>query len=113
MNSTCLFCQVRDKKIPANIVFENDQMIVFKDIYPQAKIHLLAIPKKHYQDMVEFSGDKTFGSFMEGVAHFAKNDLALKDGFRLVSNIGEIAGQSVFHVHFHLLSDEKLGRFGR
>jgi len=105
----CLFCKIIKKEIPANVIFENDQILIFEDINPQAKKHLLAIPKKHYKDYLDFSRADEFEGFFSEVADFAKE---LGD-FRLVSNCGERSGQTVFHVHFHLLSDEKLGSFGR
>lgn len=105
----CLFCKIIKKEIPAKIAFESDSIMVFEDINPQANKHLLAIPKTHHRDFIEFSHSDEFQGFFNEVAEFAKE----LGEFRLVSNCGEKAGQTVFHVHFHLLADEKLGSFGR
>lgn len=105
----CLFCKIIKKEIPATIIFENENLLVFKDIQPQANKHLLAIPKTHHKDFIDFSRSDKFQGFFDEVASFAKE----LGEFRLVSNCGEKAGQTVFHVHFHLLADEKLGSFGR
>ena len=107
--SDCLFCKIINKEIPADIQYESDSILIFKDIAPQAKIHYLAIPKKHYKDYLEFSQAEEFSGFFSEVAEFAKT----LGEFRLVSNCGAKAGQSVFHIHFHILSGEQLGSFGR
>ena len=107
--SDCLFCKIINKEIPGDIQYESDNILIFKDIAPQAKIHYLAIPKKHYKDYLEFSQADEFASFFSEVAEFSKS----LGEFRLVSNCGAKAGQSVFHVHFHILSGEQLGSFGK
>lgn len=106
--SACLFCQIIEKKIPADIIFENERMLIFKDIYPQAKEHFLAIPKNHYQNFSEFGESEDFLPFIRDFHGFVSK----KEGFRIVTNQGEVSGQSVFHVHFHILSGEKLQGFG-
>ena len=84
----CLFCKIISGEIPSKKIYEDELTYVFEDIAPTAPIHYLVIPKQH-------------------IAKLAK-DLDLKDGFRVVSNCGEQAGQSVFHIHFHLLAGRPL-----
>jgi histidine triad (HIT) family protein len=108
-NKDCVFCKIIAKEIPANIVYEDKNIIVIKDINPQARVHLLMIPKSH------FAGLDTMGMF-EGIAlgkglkeipKLAKK-LGFEDGYRLVVNRGEAAGQTVFHFHVHILAGENL-----
>jgi histidine triad (HIT) family protein len=108
---SCLFCKIKDKKIPAKIVFENEAVMAFHDLYPQAKNHILFIHKSHSQDLIEMPLEQIqeiFGAIKE-----CQKNLSINDGFRVVTNIGTNGGQSVFHTHFHLLWGEKLGGFGR
>lgn len=111
MSEDCIFCKIIDKKIPSQIIHEDKNLLIFKDISPQAKTHYLAIPKTHYKNFREFLGTKDYLLFMDELKVFLDQNQSLNE-FRLVSNIGESAGQSVFHVHFHLLGGEKLSSFG-
>jgi histidine triad (HIT) family protein len=109
----CLFCKILKEKIPAAKVFENERVLAFKDIHPQAKIHYLFIHKKHSKDILEMSQDsKQLEEVFEAIHHVAKKERLDSAGFRLVNNCGALAGQTVFHTHFHLLSGEPLGSFG-
>ncbi|MEO8513186.1 MAG: histidine triad nucleotide-binding protein [Ignavibacteria bacterium] len=100
----CLFCKIVRKEIPSEIVYENDEIIAFKDISPKAPVHLLIIPKIHIDSPMDIdaSNSKTAGSLIAAAAELAK-EMSL-DGYRLVFNCNEIAGQTVFHLHCHLLS---------
>lgn len=109
----CLFCKIIKKEIPAQIIYESDKTLIFKDISPQAKNHLLMIPKNHYQDYLAFSESEDFTGFFKELSLFVKNYKPFENGFRIVNNCGESAGQTVFHVHFHLIADKKLGSFGK
>ncbi|MCG1012707.1 histidine triad nucleotide-binding protein [Tepidanaerobacter sp. GT38] len=105
----CVFCKIINKEIPAKIAYEDDQVIAFHDINPQAPIHLLIIPKKHIASIMEI--DEENGGLLKEIVRVAQN-LAKennidKKGFRLVVNTGEEGGQTVQHLHFHLLG----GRF--
>lgn len=105
----CLFCKIANKEIESDIVFEDDKVIVFKDISPVAPVHLLIIPKKHISSIMEI--DKMNGqeieNMMKTIVSIA-SDLGLeKDGFRIVTNIGDGGGQSVDHLHFHILGKRK------
>lgn len=101
----CLFCKIIAGEIPSKKIYEDDTVFVFEDIAPTAPIHYLCIPKHHISklDEVNESNSGVIAHIYEVIAKLAK-DLDLKDGFRVVSNCGEQAGQSVFHIHFHLLA---------
>jgi len=101
----CLFCKIADKQINSEIVYENDDVVVFKDLYPKAPVHLLVIPKKHISSVVEIEelSDKQTCELLRTIAKIAKEMRLDKDGFRVVTNTGTSAGQSVDHLHFHIL----------
>ncbi len=101
----CLFCKIIVGEIPSEKVFENEWVYGFKDISPVAPVHILLIPKKHIESINDISeGD---GKILEEISYAAKKLSNGKD-YRLVSNIGSEAGQSVFHLHFHLISGRPL-----
>lgn len=101
----CLFCKIIKKEIPSKIVFENDQLFAIEDINPQAPVHLLILPKKHMATLLEVQENdhNLMGSAFSIANQLAKQRQLDQAGFRLVINCGEGAGQSVFHIHFHLL----------
>lgn len=106
----CLFCKFVSGEIPTEKVFENQDFIVIRDIAPQAKNHFLAIPKKHYKFLSEMTDDDalTLSRILKTLS--TKTDLLeLSDGYRLVINQGDDAGQTVPHLHVHILSGEKMG----
>ena len=100
----CLFCKIINKELDSEIVIETDELLAFKDINPAAPVHILFIPKRHIasaQDLTAADGD-LLGQLFETMARVA-GDLGLESGHRIVTNIGTDAGQSVHHLHFHLL----------
>ena len=107
----CLFCKIANKEIPSDIVYEDDLCISFRDIAPQAPVHVLIIPKTHIQSALEI--DSTNSSIIahiyEVAAKIARDLGIAKDGYRIVSNIGENGGQTVGHLHFHMLGGRNLG----
>tara|TARA_B100001029_G_C15059399_1_gene457070 strand:+ start:1191 stop:1529 length:339 start_codon:yes stop_codon:yes gene_type:complete len=104
-----LFTKIINKEIPADIIYEDNLSLVFKDINPQAPIHLLIIPKKSIPKLSDASEeDKELLGHLLWVAGEVARDLDLDDTFRLVVNNGAKAGQSVFHLHLHLLSGRPL-----
>ena len=102
--SDCLFCKISAGEIPSNKVYEDELCYAFYDIDPQAPTHFLVIPKAHIGSVAEVTGDKSavVAHIFEVIAKVTK-ELGL-DSYRVVSNIGEQAGQSVHHLHFHVLS---------
>ena len=106
----CLFCKVINKEIKSDIVFENDTVLIFKDISPQAPVHLLAVPKEHIESILEIEklDCRILKELMEAISRIALEKGLDKDGFRVVINTGSGAGQSVNHLHFHILGKRKL-----
>ncbi|MDD5600745.1 MAG: histidine triad nucleotide-binding protein [Actinomycetota bacterium] len=105
----CLFCKIINKEINSNIVFENDNVLIFKDISPQAPVHLLAVPKKHVSSILEIEklDSDIIKELMEAMARVALEMGLNKEGFRIVTNTGRGAGQSVDHLHFHIMGKRK------
>ena len=105
--SDCLFCTIANGK--SAFIFENDDMVIIKDIAPQAKLHYLAIPKRHFTDVCDISEhDPALLARMLQVISEQSDALGLQDGFRLITNKGENGCQSVKHLHIHILGGEKL-----
>jgi histidine triad (HIT) family protein len=106
----CLFCKIINKEIKSDIVFENDTVLIFKDISPQAPVHLLAVPKEHIESILEIEklDCRILKELMEAISRIALEKGLDKDGFRVVINTGTGAGQSVSHLHFHILGKRKL-----
>ena len=108
---SCLFCQIVEKKVPAKVVYEDDQVLAFHDIRPQAPVHVLVIPKRHITSLMDMAaGDDALVGGMVRRARELARELGLGErGFRLVFNTGEDAGYSVFHIHLHLVGCRALG----
>ncbi|TGK00235.1 histidine triad nucleotide-binding protein [Leptospira langatensis] len=106
----CLFCKIIKKEIPAKIEFEDENLLAFYDISPQAPTHLLVIPKKHIVslDQAEASDKALIGEILFRVSEIAKSLGLDKEGFRVVNNSGALGGQTVFHLHFHLLGGRQM-----
>jgi histidine triad (HIT) family protein len=104
----CLFCRIAAGEIPADIVFSDDQVVVFRDINPKAPTHVLAIPRRHVPSAAELTdGDGPLLAALFGAMRHVAEEAGLH-GYRIVSNTGAEAGQSVFHLHFHLLAGRSL-----
>ena len=109
----CLFCKIIKGEIPSTKVYEDDHVFGFVDIYPQAKTHLLFIHKVHTSNINEMADEPcTVGEAFQAIQKYTRSIGLDKNGFRVVTNLGPEAGQTVFHTHFHVLGGEKLGRFG-
>jgi histidine triad (HIT) family protein len=102
----CLFCSIIEKKIPSKIVYEDDQVLAFEDIHPQAPVHILIIPRKHISTVLEATPDDNalLGHMFQTANLLARERNIAEDGFRLVMNCNRKAGQTVFHIHLHLLA---------
>lgn len=107
--SDCIFCKIAQSEIPSEKVYEDDKILCFKDLNPQAPVHVLIIPKKHISslDDVRKEDSELLGYIMLKVREIAA-DLGLENGYRLVNNCGEDGLQTVQHLHFHLLGRRKL-----
>ena len=108
----CLFCMIAEGKIPSKKLYEDDQVVAFYDINPQAKVHFLVVPKKHIQSAAALTEEDgaLLGHIFAVIAKLAK-EMGFADGYRVVTNVGELAGQTVKHIHFHVLSGKQLGSF--
>ena len=109
-NSDCLFCNILDGDIPADIVYESATAIAFRDINPQAPTHVLIIPRKHIATINEITDDdqSLVGSLYSAAREIAAAEGIAEDGYRAVMNCNEGAGQTVFHIHLHLLGGRDL-----
>lgn len=105
----CLFCKIVDDEIVVEKILENNEFVAFSDIDPKAPIHVLAIPKKHYENFAELAKADTelAGRLNRFIAELA-DTLALTEGYRIVFNTGNWGGQSVFHLHGHLLGGRQM-----
>ncbi len=108
-HQSCVFCNIIDGKIPANKIYENEHLIVIKDIAPKAPVHLLIIPKIHVPDVASLTeAQAPYAAAALLATAELKKQLAGSQSFRLITNTGADVGQSVFHVHFHFLSGKKM-----
>lgn len=108
--SDCIFCRIAQKQVPSTCVYEDDDVYAFKDLNPQAPVHVLIIPKQHITDVaaLEQGHDALAGKLLRVGAHIAREMKVDKTGYRLVANVGPHAGQSVFHLHIHLLGGRQM-----
>ncbi|HGJ64726.1 TPA: HIT domain-containing protein [bacterium] len=106
----CLFCKIISGTIPAKIVFENESIVAFEDIEPQAPFHIIIIPKKHIPSVIDISDDDLMimGTMYQVASEIAR-EFSLTNGFRLVINYGKDAGQVIQHIHIHMLGKRELG----
>jgi histidine triad (HIT) family protein len=107
----CLFCRIARGEIPADVVFSDEHVVCFRDISPKAPTHLLLIPREHIASAAELTEDHgpLLGRLFAAAARVAREAGVVERGFRLVTNAGPGAGQSVDHLHFHLLGGRSLG----
>lgn len=105
----CIFCKIIAGEIPSNKVYEDDDILAFRDINPQAPVHILVIPKAHIGGVHEVTSENSaiVSKIFVKIAEIAKNE-GLGDGYRVISNVGEHGGQTVPHLHFHILGGKKL-----
>ncbi|MBN7772705.1 histidine triad nucleotide-binding protein [Clostridium aminobutyricum] len=105
----CIFCMIANKEIPSKLVYEDDKIICFHDLEPQAPVHVLIVPKKHIASLDDVTAEdqELLGYIMIKVKDIAKQ-LELENGYRLVNNCGEDGFQTVKHIHFHLLGKRKM-----
>ena len=102
----CIFCKIANKEIPTNPVYEDEKVIAFNDLNPQAPVHILVIPKKHCSSLKELEDFSVMSDLFHAVSEITKKQ-NISD-FRTVINTGEKAGQSVFHIHVHILAGRPL-----
>lgn len=107
--SNCLFCKIAKGEIPSNKVYEDEKVLVFHDIDPKAPTHMLLIPKQHIQSVADVTPENSgIVSYIFEIAAKLAEEMELENGFRIVTNVGEEGGQTVPHMHFHLLAGRLL-----
>jgi histidine triad (HIT) family protein len=106
----CLFCKIVNKEIPAELIFEDDGIVAFNDINPQAPVHILIIPKEHFASLNDIPEEKKdlMGHILLRARRIAQNLGIQEKGYRVVLNTGKESGQEVFHIHFHLLGGRRM-----
>ncbi|MDI6796683.1 MAG: histidine triad nucleotide-binding protein [Desulfatibacillaceae bacterium] len=109
MSEHCIFCDILNKKAPADIVYEDDLVIVFKDIRPQAPVHLLVVPRKHIRSINELEEDdlSLVGHMIFVGKEMARQNNTNKSGYNLLFNVERGGGQVIFHLHLHLIGGYK------
>jgi histidine triad (HIT) family protein len=107
MSENCLFCRIARGEIPAAIVYQTEDVVAFRDIDPRAPTHVLIIPREHVASLDEAKDPRMLGELLLAAAEIARKEGLLPEGYRTVVNTGAGAGQSVFHVHAHLLGGRK------
>ena len=110
-NEDCLFCRIAAGEIPADIVHEDDEVIAFRDISPKAPVHILIIPRQHITSAASLTpaNGPLLGQLFGVAAQLARDEGVARSGFRLTTNAGRGAGQSVPHLHFHLMGGRQMG----
>ncbi|OGZ23439.1 MAG: histidine triad nucleotide-binding protein [Candidatus Nealsonbacteria bacterium RIFCSPLOWO2_01_FULL_41_9] len=110
MEKDCLFCKIINKELPSAVVYEDDKFLVIKDIFPKAPIHLLVIPKEHIISVnyLESKDKELIGELVLLAKSVAKKQGTAESGYRLVFNVGKDSGQTVDHLHLHIMGGEKL-----
>ena len=105
-----MFCKILDGEIPCDRVYENDQVIAFRDVNPQAPTHILVIPRKHISTVNDLTADdkNIVGEMMLAAQAVAKQEGIEESGYRLIMNCNEGAGQTVFHIHLHILGGRRM-----
>ncbi|MGV8941286.1 MAG: histidine triad nucleotide-binding protein [Lysobacter sp.] len=114
MTDDTIFGKIIRRELPADIVYEDDRLIAFRDIAPQAPVHVLFVPKTPIATLNDLTGEQAVvvGALVHAAAQYAKREGLAGDGYRVVMNCNEHAGQTVFQIHLHLLAGAPLGRFG-
>lgn len=107
----CIFCKIIKGEVPSTKVYEDDEILAFRDISPVTPVHVLVIPKKHITSLVDLKpeDEAVIGRIYTVINKIAKQEGIIEKGFRVIVNCGEDGGQVVKHVHFHLLGGKKLG----
>ena len=108
----CLFCRIVSKELPANVVYETDELVAFRDIHPLVSTHVLVVPKKHIGSVQDLAGEDAglVGRMVLAAKEIAQAEGISETGYRIATNVGPDAGQVVAHLHLHLLGGRRLGK---
>ena len=106
----CIFCKIANKEIPSTLVYEDDEVVAFQDLNPEAPVHVLVVPKKHITSLntVTLEDQQLLGHILLTISKIAEKQGIAEKGYRVVTNCGEQGGQSVPHLHFHLLGGREM-----
>lgn len=106
----CIFCKIANKEIPSTIVYEDDELLAFNDANPEAPVHILVIPKKHITSLNDAMPEdvQLLGKILLTIQKIAREQGIAEAGYRVVNNCGELGGQTVHHLHFHLLGGREM-----
>ena len=106
----CIFCKIINKEIPAKVVYEDDRIVAFDDIYPQAPVHVLLISKEHFASLNDIPEEKKelLGHIISKAKQVAQEKGVKESGYRIVLNTARDSGQDVFHIHFHVLGGRRM-----
>ena len=106
----CIFCKIANKEIPSTIVYEDDEIIAFRDVNPEAPVHILVIPRKHIGSLnaATAEDERLLGKILLTIRQIAEEQGIAEEGYRVVNNCGELGGQTVQHLHFHLLGGREM-----
>ena len=109
--SDCIFCKIAGVEIPADLIYESEDVVAFADVSPQAPVHVVIIPRRHIATTLEMSDEapELFGSMLKASSEVARKKGVDKSGFRLILNTNADGGQEIFHVHMHLMGGEQIG----
>lgn len=107
MSNDCIFCKIANKEINTDLIYEDDKVVAFNDLNPQAPVHFLVIPKTHYASLSEIDSREAFADIFSAIPKITKK-LGIKE-YRTVVNTGSDAGQTVFHIHVHVMAGRKFG----
>lgn len=110
--STTLFERIISGELPCKRVYETETILAFEDIAPKAPVHILIVPKKWVRDLQSLNDYALLGEIVKAAQHIAKEKGLVEGGYRLLTNCGPFAGQTIFHLHFHLLGGAPLGEMG-
>lgn len=110
--SNCIFCKIVNKEIPSEVLYEDDQILAFKDINPVAPVHILVIPKKHIISVNDIIDEDSgvIGNIFIVIKKLALQQGVAETGYRVITNVGRDGGQEVAHLHFHLIGGKELGK---
>ncbi len=107
--SDCIFCKIANGEIPSDFLYEDDNVVAFRDLSPQAPVHVLVVPKAHHDNLIDGVPAETLASMAAAAKSVAEKTGIAKTGFRCIMNTGADAGQTVMHLHMHVLGGVKLG----
>lgn len=106
----CIFCKIANREIPTEMVYEDEFVAAFRDLNPQAPVHILVVPKKHYDNVMQVEeNNDIITKIYSAIKKIAKKEQFEENGFRVINNCGKDAGQTVMHMHFHIIAGKTLG----